>query len=67
MIFITYRIEGYIHFHKQCRLTSSFYYEQQLVKLFIYNLMEYGLCVETFWINIEVLDEKRRGKMLKII
>lgn len=29
--------------------------------------MEYGLCVETFWINIEVLDDERRGKKLKII
>lgn len=29
--------------------------------------MEYGLCVETIWINIEVLDDKQRGKKLKII
>lgn len=29
--------------------------------------MEYGLCVETFWINIEVLDDERRVKKLKII
>lgn len=29
--------------------------------------MEHGLCVETFWINIEVLDDERRGKKLKII
>lgn len=27
--------------------------------------MEYVLCVETFWINIEVLDDERRGKKLK--
>lgn len=29
--------------------------------------MEYGVCVETFWINIEVLDDERRGKKLKIV
>lgn len=29
--------------------------------------MEYGLCVETFWINVEVFDDERRGKKFKII